>query len=124
MSAEPKNLPKHWEVEVRSEGESEVTIGNWGYSGNPEPNEAAIIRAAEHLLSFAGDNRLAVYDALEARHARVREAAEAASKALTMAVHALRSYQHFNSSTELAESAADHCEPVLSALRAALEEKA
>lgn len=36
-----------------------------------------------------------------------------ATKALTAAMHALRSYQFSNASPELAKSTADHCEQIL-----------
>jgi hypothetical protein len=60
-----------WEVEVRINGESALTIGGGGaahIAGDPEIDSEVVRNAAEHLLAFIGQpqspNNQAVADAM------------------------------------------------------------
>lgn len=60
-------------------------------------------------------SRLSAQDALDAADEidRVTSLNTELLEALTSAMHALRSYQYHNGSTELAESVADKCETII-----------
>lgn len=49
-----RSSPVTWEVEVRVNGDSHLTIGHNHLAGNPEVNEDIVEKCALHLLSFIG----------------------------------------------------------------------
>lgn len=50
------SLPKSWEVEIRSNGETILTIGSWGLCGieNISDHADLVRNCAENLVSFIG----------------------------------------------------------------------
>lgn len=51
---EDSPMPKHWSVTVEKDGESHLTLSHNHYCGEPDLDEALIVGAAKHLLSFVG----------------------------------------------------------------------
>jgi len=50
------SLPESWEVEIRVNCDTILTIGSWGVSGveNMDPYADLIRHCAKHLLAFIG----------------------------------------------------------------------
>lgn len=49
-----QSSPVTWEVEIRVNGESHLTIGSNHLAGDPNVNEEIVEKCARHLLSFIG----------------------------------------------------------------------